>query len=176
MRVILFSLLFFNPQTNPQMRKQNYEKDPYNGHQNFLYNRALYGLSIYAPEEIKEMPVEKKKRIVRIHKKAQMVINLWKQEIVNAAANRFFTDIFPDMEITHTLVNYYGIEGDPEHVNNLSFKSLKITKDQVVNKLIEKKVLPKNFKELKQDESRIHSKWGFMSSTKPGHSVRRRVA
>jgi hypothetical protein len=46
------------------MRKQNYEKDPYNGHQNFLYNRALYGLSIYAPEEIKEMPVEKKKRIV----------------------------------------------------------------------------------------------------------------
>jgi hypothetical protein len=156
--------------------KKNYEQDPFNGHQNFLYNRALYGLSIYAPEEIKEMPVEKKKRIVRIHKKAQTVINLWKQEIVNAAANRFFTNIFPDMEITHTLVNYYGIEGDPEHVNNLSFKMLKISKQEVVNKLIEKKVLPKNFNQLKQDESRIHSKRGVMPSVKPGHNIGRRVA
>jgi len=156
--------------------KKNYEKDPFNGHQNFLYNRALYGLSIYAPEEIKEMPVEKKKRIVRIHKKAQTVINLWKQEIVNAAANRFFTNIFPDMEITHTLVNYYGIEGDPEHVNNLSFKMLKISKQEVVNKLIEKKVLPKNFNQLKQDESRVPSKRGVMPSVKPGHNIGRRVA
>lgn len=156
--------------------KKQYEQDPFNGHQNFLYNRALYGLSIYAPEEIKEMPVEKKKRIVRIHKKAQTVINLWKQEIVNAAANRFFTDIFPDMEITHTLVNYYGIEGDPEHVNNLSFKMLKISKQEVVNKLIEKKVLPKNFNQLKQDESRVPSKRGVMPSVKPGHNIGRRVA
>jgi hypothetical protein len=156
--------------------KKHYEQDPFNGHQNFLYNRALYGLSIYAPEEIKEMPVEKKKRIVRIHKKAQTVINLWKQEIVNAAANRFFTDIFPDMEITHTLVNYYGIEGDPEHVNNLSFKMLKISKQEVVNKLIEKKVLPKNFNQLKQDESRIPSKRGVMPSVKPGHNIGRRAA
>jgi hypothetical protein len=156
--------------------KKNYEQDPFNGHQNFLYNRALYGLSIYAPEEIKEMPVEKKKRIVRIHKKAQTVINLWKQEIVNAAANRFFTNIFPDMEITHTLVNYYGIEGDPEHVNNLSFKMLKISKQEVVNKLIEKKVLPKNFNQLKQDESRVPSKRGVMPSVKPGHNIGRRVA
>jgi hypothetical protein len=156
--------------------KKQYEQDPFNGHQNFLYNRALYGLSIYAPEEIKEMPVEKKKRIVRIHKKAQTVINLWKQEIVNAAANRFFTNIFPDMEITHTLVNYYGIEGDPEHVNNLSFKMLKISKQEVVNKLIEKKVLPKNFNQLKQDESRVPSKRGVMPSVKPGHNIGRRVA
>jgi hypothetical protein len=156
--------------------KKQYEQDPFNGHQNFLYNRALYGLSIYAPEEIKEMPVEKKKRIVRIHKKAQTVINLWKQEIVNAAANRFFTNIFPDMEITHTLVNYYGIEGDPEHVNNLSFKMLKISKQEVVNKLIDKKVLPKNFNQLKQDESRVPSKRGVMSSVKPGHNIGRRVA
>jgi hypothetical protein len=155
--------------------KKQYEQDPFNGHQNFLYNRALYGLSIYAPEEIKEMPVEKKKRIVRIHKKAQTVINLWKQEIVNAAANRFFTNIFPDMEITHTLVNYYGIEGDPEHVNNLSFKMLKISKQEVVNKLIEKKVLPKNFNQLKQDESRVPSKRGVMPSVKPGHNIGRRV-
>jgi hypothetical protein len=156
--------------------KKQYEQDPFNGHQNFLYNRALYGLSIYAPEEIKEMPVEKKKRIVRIHKKAQTVINLWKQEIVNAAANRFFTNIFPDMEITHTLVNYYGIEGDPEHVNNLSFKMLKISKQEVVNKLIDKKVLPKNFNQLKQDESRVPSKRGVMPSVKPGHNIGRRVA
>ena len=130
---------------------KNFEKDPYNKHQNFLYNRAMYGLSIYSRDEVQEMDLQKKKRIVRLHKKTQTILNLWKQEIVNTLANKLFTDIFPRMDITNTLVEKFGIEGDPEYVNKMSFKMLNITKPQIIDKLIEAKVLPKNFKILEDD-------------------------
>ena len=139
---------------------QKAEKDYYNKHQNFLYNRALYGLSIYLLDEVVLMPPDKRKRIITLHKKTQKVLNLWKQEIVNVLANKLFTDIFPNTEITKCLVEYYGTEGDPEYVNNMSFKMLKISKEQIISKLIESKILPKNFNELNQEEhaSRISSK------------------
>jgi hypothetical protein len=55
------------------------------------------------------------------------------------------------MDITNTLIEKFGIEGDPEYVNKMSFKMLNITKPQIVDKLIEAKVLPKNFKILEDD-------------------------
>ena len=123
----------------------------YNDHQNFLYNRALHGLRVYSQKEIEEMPLEKKQRVKKLHKKAQTVINLWKQEIVNCLANKLFTNIFPDMEITQCLVEYYGTGGDPEYINTMSFKTLGITKEDVINKLIESKLLPKNFYQLNHE-------------------------
>ena len=156
---------------------QKTKEDYYSKHQNFLYNRALYGLSIYLLDEVMLMPLEKKKRIIKIHKKSQKIMNLWKQEIVNTLANKLFTDIFPDMEITKCLVKYYGTEGDPEYVNNMSFKLLKISKEQIISKLIETKILPKNFNELNQEEdvSRISSKRELDSRVKSGESLRRRA-
>lgn len=123
----------------------------YNDHQNFLYNRALYGLSVYSQKEIEEMSLEKKQRVKKLQKKAQTVLNIWKQEIVNILANKLFTDIFPDMEITQCLVDYYGTGGDPEYINTMSFKTLGITKEDVINKLIESKLLPKNFYQLNHE-------------------------
>ena len=130
---------------------KNFEKDPYNKHQNFLYNRVMYGLSIYSRDEVQEMDLQKKKRIIRIHKKTQTILNLWKQEIVNTLANKLFTDIFPRMDITNTLVEKFGIEGDADYVNKMSFKMFNISKPQIVEKLIQSKVLPKNFKILEDD-------------------------
>lgn len=132
----------------------------YNSHQNFLYNRALYGLSIYSREELQEMDLEKKKRIVRIHKKTQKILNLWKQEIVNTLANKLFTDIFPKMDITNTLIEKYGVEGDPDYINKMSFKMLNISKTQIIFKLIECKILPKNFNQLKNDLRRNFARVG----------------
>lgn len=156
---------------------QKTKEDYYSKHQNFLYNRALYGLSIYLLDEVMLMPLEKKKRIIKIHKKSQKIMNLWKQEIVNTLANKLFTDIFPDMEITNCLVKYYGTEGDPEYVNNMSFKLLKISKEQIISKLIETKILPKNFNELNQEDhaSRIFSKRGPDSSVKSRECSRGRT-
>lgn len=135
-----------------QTKPSRFEKDPYNSYQNFLYNRALFGLSIYSQDEISKMSIEKKKRINKSYKKCQVVVNLLKQEVTNQLANEFFVRIFPGMEITNSLVNYFGIEGHPEHVNNMSFKMLKINKPLVIARLIERKVLPKNFNQLTPTE------------------------
>jgi hypothetical protein len=142
----------------------------YSEHQNFLYNRALFGLSIYTPEEVVIMAAEKRKRIIQIHKKTQKILNLWKQEIVNILANKIFTDIFPDTEITKCFVEKHGIQGDPEYINNMSFKELRITKEHIIAHLIEHKILPKNFNELNQlqDASRISNKRISNPSVKSG--------
>jgi hypothetical protein len=136
-----------------ETKKSRFEKDPYNSYQNFLYNRALFGLSIYSQDEISKMSIEKKKRINKSYKKCQVVVNLLKQEVTNQMANDFFVRIFPGMEITNSLVNYFGTEGHPEHVNNMSFKMLKMNKTLIITRLIEKKVLPKNFNQLIPTES-----------------------
>jgi len=150
----------------------------YSPHQNFLYNRALHGLSIYTPEEVVIMLPEKRKRILKVHKKAQKILNLWKQEVVNIAANKFFTNIFPDTEFTKCLVEFYGTEGDPDYINKMSFKMLQISKEQVIAKLIEHKILPKNFNELKQekDASRISSKRKLDTSVEPRKHIRGRTS
>ena len=135
-----------------ETKTSRFEKDPYNSYQNFLYNRALFGLSIYSQDEISKMSIEKKKRINKSYKKCQVVVNLLKQEVTNQLANEFFVRIFPGMEITNSLVNYFGTEGHPDHVNNMSFKMLKINKPLVIARLIERKVLPKNFNQLTPTE------------------------
>ena len=136
-----------------QTKPRRFEKDPYTSYQNFLYNRALHGLSIYSQDEISKMSIEKKKRINKSYKKCQVVVNLLKQEVTNQMANDFFVRIFPGMEITNSLVNYFGTEGHPDHVNNMSFKMLKMNKTLIITRLIEKKVLPKNFNQLIPTES-----------------------
>lgn len=131
-----------------QTKPSRFEKDPYNSYQNFLYNRALHGLSIYSQDEISKMSIEKKKRINKSHKKCQNVVNLLKQEVTNQLANDFFVRWFPEMEITKSLVNYFGTTGHEDHINNMSFKLLKISKPLVIARLIETKLLPKNFNQL----------------------------
>ena len=48
--------------------KQEYEKDPYNSRQNFLYKRALLGVAVYSDQEINEMSTDKLKRINKIRR------------------------------------------------------------------------------------------------------------
>ena len=131
-----------------QTKLSRFEKDPYNSYQNFLYNRALHGLSIYSQDEVSKMSIEKKKRINKSHNKCQTVVNLLKQEVTNQLANDFFVRWFPEMEITKSLVNYFGTTGHEDHINNMSFKLLKISKPLVIARLIETKLLPKNFNQL----------------------------
>jgi hypothetical protein len=128
-------------------RYSRYEQDPYNEYQNFLYNRALFGLSVYPKEEIDAMHYDKRKRIIKVHKRAQTLINLWKQEIIITLSNHFFSTIFPDSPITKELVEVFS-ETDELHTNKMSFKSLRIDKAQVIERFIEEGILPRNFNEL----------------------------
>ena len=125
-----------------------------NNQQAMLYNRALYGLATYTEQEVKEMHWEKRKRIIKVHKRAKSVLNIWKQELTNKLTTAFFSAIFPKTEFA-IYFEKTTCDTDPEFVNKLSFRDLGITKAQIIFKLIEEAILPPNFYELKPWYGRI---------------------
>lgn len=138
---------------NFQGRKYgNVQYDSLSDYQNFLYNRALFGLSVYSQEEIKDMRWDKRKRIIKVHKRAQSILNVWKQQIVNACSNAFFEAIFPGIPITQELLEM-AKEIDETYVNKMSFKTLRISKAQVISKLVAEGVLPPDFHNLKTENT-----------------------
>lgn len=126
-----------------------YEQDPYNSRQNFLYKRAIFGLAAYSDQEVSEMSKVKVKRINKINRKTQVVLNLWKQELVNSWTNKFFSIIFPTSPFAKEFTTCTTV--DKNFICTLSFKDLNISKSDIINKLIVEKVLPKEFHQLKSD-------------------------
>lgn len=127
--------------------KQVYEIDPYNSRQNFLYKRALYGLSIYTPEEIKVMSYKKRERIEKVHKRTQHELNMFKQNRLIELTNSIFS-MFNKSTLCKELISTYSAP-DPKFLCKVSFKELGISKDDIVNRLIDKKILYHNFHSLK---------------------------
>jgi hypothetical protein len=132
--------------------KQVYEKDPYNSRQNFLYKRSLIGVGVYDSAEIADMSNEKLKRINKIYRKTQTILNLWKQEILINNTNQMINNLFGQCKygLLKEIISNTTI--DKEFICTLSFKDLSISKHDVINRLIVEKILPKNFHELKPTE------------------------
>ena len=122
---------------------QEYEQDPYNASQNFLYKRAMFGLKVYTEQELAKMPEPKKKRIHKVYKKCQHILNIWKQEISIGWTNAMFKHYFG--EHPELKVFFDNTDTDPKFVNKLSFKDWNITKDMIVSKLHKEGILPPNF-------------------------------
>lgn len=131
----------------PVKYSQVYEKDPYSKVQNFLYKRAMFGLKIYDQEEIQSMHWQKRKRIRKTHKRAQKILNTWKQELVIEMTNVLFKTLFPKSPIIKDmLAESYT---DSEVKNMLDFTDLGVTKDMIVTKLVDTGVLPPDYYSLK---------------------------
>lgn len=139
-----------NGSSHQGRRYQKVEYDSFNNVQNFLYHRALFGLSVYSQDEIKEMHWEKRERIKKVHKRTARVLNLWKQEIINHLTNSFFLRLFPKSPFVLELTSRKDI--DPDFKCSLSFRTLNVTKKEIVDKLLLEGVLPHNFYELKPEE------------------------
>ena len=133
---------------NPDRRFAEYERDEFNAYQNFLYKRALFGLTIYSADELSIMHWDKKKRIVKVHTRTQNVLNLWKQEIINSSVNKVLSSLFYHSRFVKEMVEKFGSDTDPNYISKVSFKDLGITKKDIVTKLMEEKILPVNFYEL----------------------------
>ena len=125
-----------------------YEKDAFSPEQNFLYKRALFGLSVYTEEELNVMHYDKKKRILKVHNRTQEVINLWKQTLVNNMVNSIFNSMFHHSNFAKGIVDKFGSETDPSYISKIDFKSLGISKKDIASKLVEEKILPANFYDL----------------------------
>jgi len=130
-------------------KNMKYEKDPYNTYQNFLFRRAVYGTSVYTESELDDMDTASRKRIEFNHHRTQVIINLWKQELINKAAIEFFEKLFPKCEYIDILKK--PTKPDPYFRNHLTLKDLGISKQLVIDKLIKSKILPPNFYEIKME-------------------------
>ena len=127
--------------------QMEFEKDPYSQQQNFLFKRAVHGLGVYDKAEIKDMHWQKRKRIIKVHKRTQRVLNIWKQELTNIYTSYLFAEMLNDTQsFKQTLVE--GSETDPEFKNTIPFATLGVDKDAIVAKLLSVGVLPSNFHSL----------------------------
>lgn len=131
----------------------SYEKDKYSEYQNYLYKRALYGLNALNEEELATMCSKKKQRIVNVYKKAQVVINKLKQQITIQYSNFLFKTLFPESPITAFLLA--DTEVDEKMINKLTFKDLKIKKEQIIAIFISEGVLPKNFLTMESPQNQL---------------------
>lgn len=141
--------------TSSKKRVTRYEIDKYCQVQNHLYKRALYGLNMFSAEELTLMHKDKKKRINKVHRRAQKSLNIMKQEKVNQITNRIFDIFFPKTNITKSLL---GLENftDSKFRNTLELKGLGITKDKMIERFIGEGILPKDFhNKSKYENSRL---------------------
>jgi hypothetical protein len=140
-----YSGIMADYQLNNQKKKtyMQYEKDSFTDYQNHLYKRALYGLSAFEKIELEVMCSKKKMRVSKVHKKAQKVINLYKQKLTIAYSNQLFESFFPNSPITEYLLE--DVELDNSFKNTLSFKELGISKQAIADLFVTEGILPKNF-------------------------------
>lgn len=108
-----------------------------------MYKVALTGIKAYTAHEIQRMNFRQKVRIHTIHSKSQRVLNLWKQELINNAANDFLLKLFPHSKLAQKMTSEEYSKPDPNVSSDIPLFELGITRQDVVNKLIEKGIYSK---------------------------------
>ena len=121
--------------------------------QHFLFKRVLHGLNVYTPEEIKSMHSLKRKRIKRVWRRAQKVINGWKQVMCNKWASKIFKEYFSASSLGRELANLDVNYVDDKFINRMTLKELDIKYEDLVIKFIQEGLLPQNFLSLKYVKS-----------------------
>ncbi len=119
-----------------------------------LFRRAMYGLSGYSTPQIHKMSYFEKQTIIRIHSKAQKVLNLWKQQLVNQLFEQLcsisFTK-FPQNPFEKVLgdtsvgIKNFGKTVDEAFESTITFEQLQINRKQIIQKLITEKIFPEDF-------------------------------
>lgn len=130
-----------------------------NEYQHQLYKTAVLGLKAFTKKELYRMSIATKKKIVEFYKKAQVVLNRWKQQLVNEMFEQLcsidcikfdynpFQKVFDETVIG---IRRFGHQIDDTVECTLTFAQLKISREQVIQKLIDEKVLPTNFYKLQK--------------------------
>jgi hypothetical protein len=112
--------------------------------QHFLFKRVLHGLNVYKPEELEQMHWDKKRRIKRVWRRSQQVINSWKQVICNKRANEVFK-LFDHSPLAKHFLSEDVNNTDDKFINKMSLKQLDITYEDLIIKFISEGLLPQNY-------------------------------
>ena len=151
----MYSGTLENYQLSNQIKNvMQYEYDSYTPYQNYLYKRALFGLNSLTETEINTICNKKKQRINNVYKRAQIVLNNFKQQVTINYSNFIFKTVFPNSPITDLLIT--EVETDDKFINTLNFKDLNISKDDIICIFIQEGILPKNFLSLKEPQINLN--------------------
>mgnify|MGYP003627937313 FL=1 len=119
-----------------------------NQHQHFLFKRVLHGLNVYDQEEVTKMHWDKRRRIKKVWRRAQRVINTWKQMVCNKRANEILS-LFTSSKLAKQITNVPVSETDNQFINNIQLKTLGINYEDLIIKFISEGLLPKNYYSIK---------------------------
>lgn len=117
--------------------------------QTFYYKRAILGLRIYTPEQIGLMTKEKKDRIRKVSKKANLIIQTLRYQKLVEKSNDVLNLFFSRGNVYNQLQSERVIFTQPDLRVALDDKLLEVTKDDIVTALLESGVLGPNFLNLK---------------------------
>ena len=122
-----------------------------NTHQTFLFKRVLHGLNAYKnQEEIENMHWDKKRRVKKVWRRAQRVINRFKQTICNKRSNEVLS-VFSHSPLAKQIMSVPVEETDDQFINKMTLKELGIKYEDLIVKFYSEGLLPKNYFELKEN-------------------------
>lgn len=132
--------------------KNLYQKLDYtklNPEQHRMFKRVLHGLNVYSKEEVKAMHWDKKRRIIKVWKRGQKIINEWKQTISNKKVNGYLSEYFGTSPFIQGILNTPVDDVLEDYNNRIPLKNLGICYEDVILKFMSVGLLPKNFLEVK---------------------------
>lgn len=119
-----------------------------NSKQNFYYLRAILGLGVYTRDEINSLGYQKKKRIIKVHRKAAVAIEKLKQQRLHDMSSAILSLLFNKGKMFDDLTCDLYVTFDNVPSVQLSDKQLNITKHDIINCLLDAGVLGPNFLKL----------------------------
>ena len=121
-----------------------------NTQQVFLFKRVLHGLNAYKSDQLVGMHWDKKRRVKKVWRKAQRVINRFKQTICNKRSNEILS-MFDHSPLAKTIMSVPVEEVDDQFINKMSLKELGIKYEDLIIKFYSEGLLPRNYFELKEN-------------------------
>ena len=118
-----------------------------NPKQHFLFKRVLHGLKMYDEVQVSKMHWDKKRRITKVWKRAQHVINELKQFVSYRQVQPIFR-IFTKSQLGKG-IHEMPFEYLPDYKNKMTLQELGLTYEDVILKFMGVGLLPKNYLSVK---------------------------
>lgn len=125
---------------------QEFDKPVLNRTQQKLYSEVLYGIKAYEATELMALSRKDVMRIASVHRRVQLFLNRWKQEIMDSRVNGLLSKLFPNSPVAKAVCSVKGY--NRAYTAKYTFKDLGLSQEAVASKLVEMGFLPKNFFEL----------------------------
>lgn len=125
---------------------QQFDKPVLNRTQQKLYAEVLYGIKAYEQTELMALTRKDVMRITSVHRRVQLFLNRWKQEIMDSRVNGLLSKLFPNSPVAKAMCSVKGY--NRAYTAKYTFKDLGLSQEAVAAKLVDMGFLPKNFFEL----------------------------